>query len=56
MTEGTSCELERIAELEAQCELLRAECERLKRQRDEARSLVVLWERIEGMPPAEWEP
>lgn len=33
-------EVERIAELEAECEVLRAECERLKRQRDDARYMV----------------
>lgn len=33
-------EVAHIAELEAQCEVLRAECERLKRQRDEARHLA----------------
>ncbi len=49
-------EVAHIAELEAQCEVLRAECERLKRQRDEARAMVDEWEEGEDLPARKWEP
>ena len=49
-------EVAHIAELEAQCEVLRAECERLKRQRDEARHLADARGRTSNQRPFAWKP
>lgn len=55
MTTGTSDEVARIAELEAQCEVLCSECERLRRQRDEARAVADEWEEGDDLPATRWE-